>query len=122
MPKPYPREFHEDVVRVARNLGPGVTLTRIAQDFGIHEMTISMWLDEVELHDDGASEPEITRALTEIRDLHLAVLRTELGRFPSKCPATGYTTCCRSQVLDAAKAFARSEGTCGLSRGPRCAW
>ena len=25
MPKPYPEEFREDVVRVARNRGPGVT-------------------------------------------------------------------------------------------------
>ncbi|WP_199239470.1 hypothetical protein [Streptomyces sp. ICBB 8177] len=35
MPKPYPKEFREDVVRVARNREPGVTLEQIAADFGV---------------------------------------------------------------------------------------
>ncbi|GAA2063411.1 hypothetical protein GCM10009801_07250 [Streptomyces albiaxialis] len=30
MPKPYPEEFRQDVVRVARNRGPGVTLEQVA--------------------------------------------------------------------------------------------
>jgi len=34
--KPYPKEFHDDVVRVARNREPGVELSQIAKDFGIH--------------------------------------------------------------------------------------
>ena len=34
MPKPYPIEFRQDVVRVARNREPGVTLEQIAADFG----------------------------------------------------------------------------------------
>ncbi len=41
MPKPYPHEFREDVVRVARNRDDGVTLEEIAEDFGIHPMTLS---------------------------------------------------------------------------------
>ncbi|WP_189529118.1 IS3 family transposase, partial [Streptomyces sindenensis] len=44
MPKPYPKEFREDVVRVARNREPGVTLEQIAADFGIHPITLSKWL------------------------------------------------------------------------------
>lgn len=32
MPKPYPKEFREDVVRVARNREHGVTLEQIASD------------------------------------------------------------------------------------------
>lgn len=44
MAKPYPREFREDVVRVARQRDPGVTLEQIAADFGIHPMTLSTWL------------------------------------------------------------------------------
>lgn len=51
MPKPYPREFREDVVRVARNRGPGVTLAQIAQDFGVHEMTISKWIRQADVED-----------------------------------------------------------------------
>ncbi len=30
MPKPYPQEFREDVIRVARNRGPGVRLKDIS--------------------------------------------------------------------------------------------
>jgi transposase len=32
MPKPYPQEFRDDVVRVARNREPGVTITNIGID------------------------------------------------------------------------------------------
>ena len=34
VPKPYPGEFRDEVVRVARNRGPGVTIEQIAKDFG----------------------------------------------------------------------------------------
>ncbi|MBL3808333.1 transposase [Streptomyces sp. BRB081] len=44
MPKPYPKEFREDVVRVARNREPGVTLEQIAAGFGVHPITLSKWL------------------------------------------------------------------------------
>ncbi|MDP9821159.1 transposase-like protein [Nocardioides massiliensis] len=37
MPKPYPKEFRDDVDRAARNLEPGVHLKQIAADFGISE-------------------------------------------------------------------------------------
>ena len=44
VPKPYPREFRDDVVRVARNRDAGVSLEGIAADFGIHPTTLSKWL------------------------------------------------------------------------------
>lgn len=44
MPKPYPQEFREDVVRIARSREAGVTLAQVAKDFGIHEMTLNKWL------------------------------------------------------------------------------
>ena len=53
MPKPFPREFRDDVVRVARERPAGVTLERIAADFGVHPMTLSKWLREAAV-DDGA--------------------------------------------------------------------
>jgi transposase len=31
---PYPREFRDDVVRIARDREPGVTVEQIAEDFG----------------------------------------------------------------------------------------
>jgi transposase len=46
MPKPYPREFRDDVVRVAQRRESGVTLEQIAKDFGIHPMTLSNWLSQ----------------------------------------------------------------------------
>lgn len=44
MPKPYPQEFRDDVVRVARAREAGVTLAQIAKDFGVHEMTLNTWM------------------------------------------------------------------------------
>ena len=40
MPAPYPQEFREDVVRVARSRKDGITIAQIAKDFGVHEMTL----------------------------------------------------------------------------------
>ena len=54
MPKPYPKEFREDIVRVARYLEPGITLEQIAADFGVHPITLSKWLRRSET-DEGAS-------------------------------------------------------------------
>lgn len=44
MSKPYPEEFRRDVVRVARNRGPGVTVEQVARDFGVHPMTLWKWM------------------------------------------------------------------------------
>ena len=41
MPKPYPRELPDDVVRVARKRDADVTLEQIAGDSGIHP--IRLW-------------------------------------------------------------------------------
>lgn len=51
MPKPYPREFREDVVRVARRREPGVTIEQIASDFGVHPMTLQKWLRQADIED-----------------------------------------------------------------------
>ncbi|MGW9827313.1 transposase-like protein, partial [Brevibacterium pityocampae] len=40
MPKPYPKEFREDVVRVALNRDESTTIAQIGADFGIHEGTV----------------------------------------------------------------------------------
>ncbi len=58
MPKPYPREFREDVIRVARNRDAGVTLERIARDFGIHPMTLSNWISKDSI--DNGTKPGVT--------------------------------------------------------------
>ena len=59
MPKPYPQEFRDDVVRVARDREPGVTVEQIAKDFGVHPMTLFKWLRQSD-HDTG-TEPGVSR-------------------------------------------------------------
>ena len=51
MPKPYPREFREDVVRVARSREPGMLLKQTAADFGISESCLTGWLKVADIED-----------------------------------------------------------------------
>ena len=51
MPKPYPKEFRDDVVRVARNREPGVHLEQIAADFGISESCLTNWMKTADVED-----------------------------------------------------------------------
>ncbi len=51
MPKPYPKEFRDDVVRVARNREPGQQLKRIAADFGISESCLANWIKRADAED-----------------------------------------------------------------------
>jgi transposase len=44
MPKPFPREFREDVIRVFRE--SDASMTQVARDFGISESCLSRWLSE----------------------------------------------------------------------------
>ena len=60
VPKPYPQEFRDDVVRVARDREPGVTVEQIAKDFGVHPMTLFKWLRQAEA-DEGV-QPGVSRA------------------------------------------------------------
>jgi transposase-like protein len=53
VPKPYPREFRDDIVRVARRRDPGVTLEQIAADFGVHPMTLTKWLRQAKVDNGG---------------------------------------------------------------------
>ncbi|WP_427846993.1 transposase [Corynebacterium meridianum] len=43
-PERYPKEFRDDVVRVALARDPGVTLVQVATDFGIRVGTLDKWL------------------------------------------------------------------------------
>jgi transposase len=51
VPKPYPKEFRDDVVRVARNRDPGVHLKQIAADFGISESCLTNWMKTADVED-----------------------------------------------------------------------
>ncbi len=60
VPKPYPREFRDDVVRVARNREPGQLLKTIAADFGISESCLTGWMKSADVED--GTKPGITTA------------------------------------------------------------
>ena len=67
MPRPYPQEFRDDVVRVARNRDDGVTIEQIATDFGVHPMTLHKWLRQAEI-DEGTKPGKSTGDSVELRE------------------------------------------------------
>lgn len=68
MPKPYPSEFRDDVVRVAQSREPGVTIEQIANDFGVHPMTLQKWLRRADI-DAGARSGQTRSEAVEVREL-----------------------------------------------------
>jgi transposase-like protein len=58
MPKPYPKEFRDDVVAVARRREGGVTLAQVAKDFGISESCLTNWLHAADVED--GAKPGLT--------------------------------------------------------------
>ena len=60
MPNPYPREFREDVIRVARRREPGVRLRDVAADFGISESCLIGWLKRADV--EAGIKPGVTDA------------------------------------------------------------
>ena len=67
MSKPYPSEFRDDVVRVARNREPGVTIDQIARDFGVHPMTLQKWLRRAVI-DEGSKPGQSRSEAVELRE------------------------------------------------------
>ncbi|HET6295250.1 MAG TPA: IS3 family transposase [Kribbella sp.] len=68
MPRPYPREFRDDVVRVARNRDDGVTIEQIATDFGVHPMTLHKWMRQADI-DEGTKPGKSTSDSAELQEL-----------------------------------------------------
>src|SRR3954452_6050205 len=68
MPRPYPREFRDDVIRVARSREPGTRVKDIASDFGISESCLNNWLAQAD-RDDGLRSGSSSEELTENREL-----------------------------------------------------
>src|SRR3954471_23338042 len=66
VPKPFPKEFREDVVRVARSSDASVA--EVAKDFGISESCLHRWLalDDIE----AGKRPGVTQSESaELREL-----------------------------------------------------
>ena len=55
MPKPYPKEFRDDVVAVARK--GEAPLSQIAKDFGISEGCLHGWLKKADIEDGARPGP-----------------------------------------------------------------
>ena len=68
VPRPYPREFRDDGVRVARNREDGVTIEQIATDFGVRPMTLHKWMRQADI-DEGAKPGKSTGESAELREL-----------------------------------------------------
>lgn len=66
--RPYPREFRDDVVRVARNREDGVTIEQVATDPGVHPMTLYKWMRQADI-DEGAKPGKSTGESAELREL-----------------------------------------------------
>ncbi len=72
----YPKEFKEDVIRVARDRGTGETLEQIATDFGIHPITLSKWLKQADI-EDGIKPGVTSDQAAELRELRRRNRRLE---------------------------------------------
>ena len=62
-----PREFREDVVRVARNREPGVTVKQVAADFGVSESCLTNWLSAAD-REAGVKPGPAAGELAELRE------------------------------------------------------
>ena len=51
VPKHYPQEFRDDVVRVVRDREPGQTIKQIAADFGIAESCLRNWMRRADVEE-----------------------------------------------------------------------
>ncbi|MFD8233670.1 transposase [Streptomyces sp. NPDC059696] len=77
--------FRQDVVRIARNSGPGVTVEQVATDFGVHPMTLWKWMRRADI-DDGTKPGTTSQESAELRE---ARRRIKLLEQENEVPAAG---------------------------------
>lgn len=66
MPKPYPAEFRQDVVAIARKRE--ASFKQIAKDFGISESCVQNWVKTAEVNE-GARPGTTSEEAAELREL-----------------------------------------------------
>ena len=100
MPAPYPQEFRDDVVRVARSREDGVTLAQIAKDFGVHEMTLHKWLRQADVEagvrtgttrEDAAETRELKRRVRLLEQENEVLRRAAVYLSQANLPGKGST-------------------------------
>ena len=67
VPRPFPKVFRDDVVRVARAREQGQTIKQIATDFGIAESCLRNWLRQADV-EDGVKAGTTTAEDAELRE------------------------------------------------------
>jgi len=85
VPKPYPKEFRDDVVAVPRRRQAGVTVKQIAQDFGVSESCLQNWLRQADVEE--GHRPGVTA--TESAELRDARRRIRLLEQENEAAACG---------------------------------
>lgn len=78
MPKPYPREFREDVVAIARRREQ--PFAQVAKGFGISESCVKNGVHRADI-EDGASPGQSRAELDEVRELKKKVRALEQAPF-----------------------------------------
>ena len=66
MGKPYPKEFRDDVVRLARQ--GDTSFAQLAEDFGISEASIYNWMKQADI-DDGVRPGLTEKEAEELREV-----------------------------------------------------
>ena len=91
MPKPFPKEFRDDVIRVAENRDPDVTLAQIAKDFGVHVGTLDKWMRQARI-EAGEQSGQTSSESAELRALRKrngsAEALVESGVYAAKATAS----------------------------------
>ncbi|MGW7427162.1 transposase [Streptomyces sp. NPDC054813] len=88
MPKPYPEEFRDHVVRVPRNRSPGVTVEQVTADFGVHAMTLWKWMRRADINTgtkQGTSSQENAELRNARRRIKLLEQENEVLRRAAAC-------------------------------------
>lgn len=81
MGKRYPKEFRDDVVRVAR--GSGAPVKQIAEDFGISDASLYNWLKQADIDDgkrDGVTSAEANELAAAKKRIRLLEQENEVLR------------------------------------------
>lgn len=111
MPAPSPQDFRDDVVRAARTRKDGVTLARIAKDFGTHEKTLSKWMRQTGIED--GHRTDITRE----KSAELREARNWIRLLEQKNEVLGRAAAYLSQATSSRPSRAR--GQCGEGKSWR---
>ena len=112
MPKPFPREFRDDVIRVAENRDPEVTLAQIAKDFGVHAGTLDKWMRQARV-EAGEQPSETKQESVELRELRSATVSSSKR---SRCCVARPRIClrliCRENDVPARERARRGRDSC----------